>query len=329
VKTPIRVAVTGGAGQIGYSLLYRLANGEAFGPDQPVILQILEIPQAQDALRGVVMELEDCAFPLLVDIVPTEHAVTAFKDANWAILVGGKPRGRGMERADVIKDNAPIFVDQGRAINDHAADDIRVLTVANPCNTNALIAMTSAPDIPQDRWFAMTRLDENRARSQVAQKAGVPITAVTHLSIWGNHSPTQYPDFEHALIDGQPALDVIPDRDWWEGDFLKRCQQRGKEIIDARGKSSAASAANAIVNHIQTMQTTSTSNGWASAAIHSNGNPYGVPDGLIFSFPLRITGPGTYEIVEGLALSPYAKERLRITTEELEEERDAILTLLK
>jgi malate dehydrogenase len=329
VKTPIRVAVTGGAGQIGYSLLYRLANGEAFGPDQPVILQILEIPQAQDALRGVVMELEDCAFPLLADIVATDKSEVAFKDANWAVLVGGKPRGKGMERADVIKDNAPIFVEQGRAINDYAADDIRTLIVANPCNTNTLIAMNSAPDIPANRWFAMTRLDENRAKSQIAKKAGVPVTAVSHLAIWGNHSPTQFPDFEHALVNGKPALDVIPDRTWWEGEFLKKCQQRGKEIIDARGKSSAASAANAVVNHLQTLQGVTHSNDWASAAIPSNGNPYGVPDGLVFSFPLRITGPGTYEMITGLELSPYAKDRLRITIEELQGERDAILELLK
>jgi malate dehydrogenase len=329
VKKPIRVAVTGGAGQIGYSLLYRLVSGEAFGPDQPVILQVLEIPQAQDALHGVVMELEDCASPLLQDIVPTDKSEVAFKDANWAILVGGKPRGKGMERADVIKDNAPIFVEQGRAINDFAADDIRTLVVANPCNTNALIAMNSAPDIPRNRWFAMTRLDENRARFQIAHKAGVPVTAVTHLAIWGNHSPTQYPDFEHALINGRPALDVIPDRAWFEGEFLKRCQQRGKEIIDARGKSSAASAANAIVNHLQTMSGRTPGSQWASAAIFSNGNPYGVPDGLVFSFPLHVTGPGTYEMVTDLDLSPYAKERLRITIEELQEERDAVLELLK
>lgn len=330
MKTPIRVTVTGGAGQIGYSLLYRLANGEAFGPDQPVILQILEIPQAQDALRGVVMELEDCAFPLLAGIVATDKSEIAFKGANWAIMTGGKPRGKGMERADVIKDNAPIFVEQGRAINDYAADNIHTLIVANPCNTNTLIAMNSAPDIPANRWFAMTRLDENRAKWQVAQKAGVPVTAVSHLAIWGNHSPTQFPDFEHALINGKPTLDVIPDRAWWEGEFLKKCQQRGKEIIDARGKSSAASAANAVVNHLQTVQgLTRGGDDWTSAAIPSNGNPYGVPDGLVYSFPLRITGPGTYEMITGLELSAYARDRLRITTEELQEERDAILELLK
>jgi malate dehydrogenase len=327
VKTPIRVAVTGGAGQIGYSLLFRLVNGEAFGPDQPVILQILEIPQAQDALRGVVMELEDCASPLLHDVVATDEPSVAFKGANWAVLVGGKPRGRGMERADVIKDNAPIFVDQGKAINDYAADDLRVLVVANPCNTNALIAMHSAPDVPKDRWMAMTRLDENRAKSRIAKKAGVPVTAVTRLGIWGNHSPTQFPDFEHALIDGRPALDVIPDRGWFEGEFLKKCQQRGKEIIDARGKSSAASAANAVVNHLRSLSNPQPDR-WISAAVLSDGNPYGVPDGLIFSFPLHVQADGTVKIVEGLDLSAYAKGRLDITIKELQEERDAITKLL-
>jgi malate dehydrogenase len=327
VKTPIRVAVTGGAGQIGYSLLFRLVNGEAFGPDQPVILQILEIPQAQDALRGVVMELEDCASPLLHDVVATDEPSVAFKGANWAVLVGGKPRGRGMERADVIKDNAPIFVDQGKAINDYAADDLRVLVVANPCNTNALIAMHSAPDVPKDRWMSMTRLDENRAKSRIAKKAGVPVTAVTQLGIWGNHSPTQFPDFEHALIDGRPALDVIPDRGWFEGEFLKKCQQRGKEIIDARGKSSAASAANAVVNHLRSLSNPQPDR-WISAAVLSDGNPYGVPDGLVFSFPVRVQADGSVKIVEGLDLSAYAKGRLDITIKELQEERDAIANLL-
>lgn len=328
MKAPIRVAVTGGAGQIGYSLLFRLVNGEAFGPDQPVILQILEIPQAQDALRGVVMELDDSAFPLLQGIVATDDPNVAFKDANWVVLVGGKPRGPGMERADVIKDNAPIFVDQGRAINDQAAADVRVLVVANPCNTNALIAMHSAPDIPKNRWFAMTRLDENRAKSQIAAKAGVAVTQVTQLGIWGNHSPTQFPDFEHALVNGKPALDVIPDRAWFEGEFLKKCQQRGKEIIDARGKSSAASAANAVVNHLRSLSDPDPDK-WVSAAVLSDGNSYGVPDGLIFGFPLRVKADGSYEIIEGLELSDYAKGKLDITIDELVQEREAIADLLK
>ncbi|NDJ78726.1 MAG: malate dehydrogenase, partial [Chloroflexi bacterium] len=305
MQTPIRVAVTGGAGQIGYSLLFRLASGEAFGPDQPVILQILEIPQALDALKGVVMELDDCAFPLLHDIVPTDDPAVAFRDANWALLVGGKPRGKGMERADVIKDNAPIFVTQGRAINDQAADDVRVLVVANPCNTNALTAMQSAPDVPADRWMAMTRLDQNRAQTQIAQRAGVPVSAVTRLAVWGNHSPTMFPDFENTLIDGQPALDVIPDRAWFEGEFLKTVQQRGKAIINARGKSSAASAANAAINHLQSLVNPTPAGEWFSGAIFSAGNPYGMPEDLLYSFPLRSTGDGTVTIVDGIALSDY------------------------
>ncbi|NLX09807.1 MAG: malate dehydrogenase [Chloroflexi bacterium] len=328
MKTPIRVAVTGGAGQIGYSLLFRLASGEAFGPDQPVILQILEIPQAIGALRGVVMELEDCAFPLLQDIVATDDTNTAFRDANWALLVGGKPRGPGMERADVIKDNAPIFVAQGRAINDYAADDVRVLVVANPCNTNALIALNSAPDLPAERWMAMTRLDENRARSLIAQRAGVPVTAVSQLAVWGNHSPTMFPDFEHARVNGDPATDVIGDRAWLETDFLKTVQQRGKAVIDARGKSSAASAANAVINHLQSM-TGGDAETWFSGALCSSGNPYGVPDGLIYSFPLRRGADGRPQIVSGLELSAYAREKLRVSTQELEEERAAITELLK
>jgi malate dehydrogenase len=275
-----------------------------------------------------VMELNDCAFPLLENVIATDDPRAAFKDANWVVLVGGKPRGPGMERADVIKDNAPIFVDQGRAINDYAADDVRILVVANPCNTNALIAMHSAPDIPKNRWFAMTRLDQNRAKSQIADKAGVPVTQVTQLGIWGNHSPTQFPNFEHALIDGKPALDVITDRAWFEGAFLKKCQQRGKEIINARGKSSAASAANAIVNHLRSFSDPDPDR-WVSASIPSDGNPYGVPGGLIFSFPLRVKADGSYEIVKGLDLSDYAKGKLDITVKELQSEREAIMDLLK
>jgi malate dehydrogenase len=326
VKAPIRVAVTGGAGQIGYSLLFRLVSGETFGPDQPVILHILEIPQAADALRGVVMELEDCAYPLLHDIVPTHNPSVAFRDVNWAILVGGKPRGPGMERADVIKDNAPIFVEQGQAINDQAADDVRVLVVANPCNTNALIAMHSAPDIPADRWMAMTRLDQNRAKALLAHKAGVATTAITHLAVWGNHSPTQFPNFEHALINGKPALDVIPNRAWFKNEFVPAVAQRGKVVIDARGKSSAASAANAVTNHLQSM--VSPGKDWISGAIYSDGNPYGVPGGLFYSFPLRVTAPGTVEMVTELELSDYARKRLRISVEELEQEREAVSELL-
>jgi len=327
MKNPIRVAVTGGAGQIGYSLLFRLASGETFGADQPVILQVLEIPEAISALRGVVMELEDCAYPLLQDVIATSDEKVAFRDANWAILVGGKPRGKGQERADVIKDNAPIFVTQGRAINDYAAGDIHVLVVANPCNTNALIALKSAPDVPTERWMAMTRLDQNRAVTQLAQKAGVPVSEVTHLGVWGNHSPTMYPDFEHARIGGRPATEVITDRAWLEGDFLKTVQQRGKEVIDARGKSSAASAANAVVNHLQSMLRPTPEGDCFSGAIYAAGNPYGVPGDLMFSFPLRNTG-SSVEIVQGLDLSDYARQKLAVTTDELREEREAVADLL-
>ncbi|MBN1681709.1 MAG: malate dehydrogenase [Anaerolineae bacterium] len=329
MKTPIRVAVTGGAGQIGYSLLFRLANGEAFGADQPIVLQVLEIPQALDALRGVVMELEDCAFPLLDSVVATDDAAVAFRGANYAVLVGGKPRGKGMERAGVIKDNAPIFAEQGRAINDHAASDIRVLVVANPCNTNALIAMHSAPDVPKDRWIAMTRLDENRARSQLAVKAGVPASAVSNLAIWGNHSPAMFPDFEHALVNQQPALDVIKDRAWFEDEFVTTVQQRGQVVIQARGKSSAASAANAIVNHIQSLTVPPTNGDWFSGAVFSDDNPYDVPGGLLFSFPLRQDGNGGYGIVRGLDVSDYARAKLMVSAQELEDERDAVKRLLK
>jgi len=329
VKNPIRVAVTGAAGQIGYSLLFRLANGETFGPDQPVILQLLEVPQAQNALRGVVMELDDCAFPLLHGAVATDDPNVAFDGANWAILVGGKPRGKGMERADVIRNNAPIFVSQGRAINERAASDIRVLVVANPCNTNALIALRSAPDVPAGRWMAMTRLDQNRAQVQIAKKTGVPVNAVTHLAVWGNHSPTMYPDFEHVRINGQPALDVIRDRAWFEGAFLVAVQQRGKEVIDARGKSSAASAANAAINHIQSLLRPTPAGDWFSGAILSDGNAYGVAEGLVYSFPLRASDDGSVTVVEGLALSDYARGKLRLSAEELLEEREAVADLLK
>jgi len=328
VKTPIRVAVTGGAGQIGYSLLFRLANGETFGPDQPVILQILEIPQAMDALKGVVMELEDCAFPLLEGIVATDDPNVAFKDANWALLVGSRPRTAGMERKDLLDVNGQIFVGQGRAINENAASDVRILVVGNPCNTNALVAKNNAPDVPADRWFAMTRLDENRAKTQIATKAGVLTRQVTNLAVWGNHSATQFPNFEHALIDGKPALSVISDRAWFEGEFLKTVQQRGKAIIEARGKSSAASAANAAIDTIKSLLTPTPEGDWHSVAVVSDGNPYGVQDGLIFSFPIRTKADGSWEIVSGLELSDYAREKIRITEAELLEEKEAVQAML-
>lgn len=328
MKNPIRVAVTGGAGQIAYSLLFRIGNGEVFGEDQPVILQILEIPQALDALRGVVMELKDSAQPLVQDIIATDDANVAFKDANWAILVGGKPRGPGMERSDLLRDNGGIFVEQGKALNDNAADDIRVLVVANPCNTNCLVARSNAPDIPADRWFAMTRLDENRARAQLADKAGVHTTDVTNVGIWGNHSATQFPNFEQVKINGKPATDVINDRNWLENDFLTTVQQRGAAIIKARGKSSAASAANAALDTIRSLINPTPEGDWFSAAVWSDGNPYGIADGILYSFPLRSDGNGGWEIVEGLELSDYAKEKAQATEQELLDEREAVKSML-
>ncbi len=328
MTTPIRVAVTGGAGQIAYSLLFRIGNGEVFGAEQPVILQILEIPPAMGALQGVVMELEDSAQPLLQDIEISEDPNVAFKDANWAILVGGRPRGPGMERGDLIAANGPIFVAQGKAINEQAAEDIRVLVVANPCNSNCLVAKANALDIPADRWFAMTRLDENRAKSQLAQKAGALSADVSRLAIWGNHSSTQFPNFEHALIKGQPAEAVIADREWLEKDFMSTVQKRGAAVISARGKSSAASAANAALDTIRGLIKPTAPGDWFSAAIPSEGNPYGVADGLIYSFPMQSDGMGNVETVTGLDLSEYAIGKIRESEAELMSEREAISDLL-
>ncbi|GAB4570629.1 MAG: malate dehydrogenase [Anaerolineae bacterium] len=327
MKDPIRVAVTGGAGQIAYSLLFRIAAGEAFGADQPVILQIIEIPQAMDALKGVKMELDDCAFPLLHDVVLTDDPAVGFKDVNWAVLVGGKPRTKDMARKDLISANGKIFVEQGKAINDNAADDVRVLVVANPCNTNALVAHLNAPRVPADRWFAMTRLDENRAKAQIAAKAGVMVSEVTNMAVWGNHSATQFPNFEHARVSGKPLLDVISDRQWLENDFLVTNQQRGKAIIEARGKSSAASAANAAIDTIKSLVNPTPEGDWFSAAVVSDGS-YGVPEGLMFSFPLRSPGDGTYEIVQGLELSDYARGKIDASAEELKQEKEAVADLL-
>ena len=325
---PIRVAITGGAGQIAYSLLFRIGNGEVFGADQPVALQILEIPPAMDALRGVVMELEDSAQPLLREIVISDDPNVAFKNANWAILVGGLPRGPGMARSDLIAANGPIFVEQGRALNNNAADDIRVLVVANPCNSNCLVAQANAPDIPNDRFFAMTRLDENRARAQLALKAGVQTGEVSKIAIWGNHSSTQFPNFEHARIKGEFAEAVIADRAWLEGEFLRTVQDRGAAVINARGKSSAASAANAALDTIRSLVTPTPASDWYSAAIPSGGNPYGVADGLIYSFPLRTGNDREVAIVDGLELSDYARGKVNESQAELLAEREAIKDLL-
>ena len=326
---PIRVAVTGAAGQIGYALLPRIASGQMFGPDQPVILHLIEIPveKAMTALSGVAMELQDCAFPLLQDMVLTSDLKAGFEGVSWALLVGSKPRGPGMERNDLIKENGPIFTGQGRAINDHAADDVRVAVVGNPCNTNALIAMHNAPDVPRDRFSAMTRLDENRAKAQLAKKAGVHHTQVTNVAIWGNHSATQFPDFENAKIGGAAATAKVTDAAWLAGDFIKTVQQRGAEIIKARGLSSAFSAANALVDHVRDLRTATPAGDWRSVAIVSDGS-YDVAEGLISSFPVRADGKGGWSIVQGLKPSAFAKGKIAATVDELKKEREVIKDLL-
>ena len=328
MKSPIRVAVTGGAGQIGYSLLFRLANGETFGADQPIILQILEITPALDALKGVVMELNDCAFPLVHGIIATDDPNVAFKDVNWALLVGSRPRTADMQRADLLAANGGIFVGQGKALNDHAAADVRILVVGNPCNTNAFVGMKNSPDIPNDRWFAMTRLDENRAKSQIAEKAGVTVAEVSNLAVWGNHSATQFPNFETAQVNGQPALDVVNDREWFENDFLKTVQQRGKAIIQARGKSSAASAASAAIDTVRSIINPTSEGDWHSVGVYSTGNPYGVDEDLIYSFPMRTKVDGSLEFVTGLGISDYAQGKIKATEAELQSEREAVADML-
>ncbi len=325
-KSPIRVAVTGAAGNIGYALLYRIANGDLFGPDQPVALHMLEITPALKALEGVAMELEDCAFPLLSDMVLSDDAETAFDGINWALLVGARPRSKGMERKDLLSANAAIFSVQGKALNAKAASDLRVLVVGNPANTNALIASKNAPDVPADRFTAMTRLDHNRAISQLANKAGVPVSAVKKVSIWGNHSATQVPDAWHAEINGAPATEVIDDDAWLTGEFIPAVQKRGAAVIEARGQSSAASAANAAINHVQTWYKGTEEGNWTSMAIPSTGE-YGSPEGVIFSYPVTVKN-GVYSVVQGLALSDYAKGLIAATGQELLEEKDGAAEML-
>jgi malate dehydrogenase len=297
------------------------------GPDQPVILQLIEIPQAVSKVEGVVMELNDCAFDLLEDVVVTDDPKVGFDGANVGILVGGRPRGPGMVRADLIKANGPIFTSMGQAINEKAADDIRIVVVANPCNTNALITMANAPDVPDERFTALTRLDQNRARHQLAKKAGVAVSSVTNMGIWGNHSKTMYPDFFNAKIDGKLVPDVISDHEWLESEFIDTVQQRGKAIIDARGASSAASAANAAIEHVRDWFTATPEGDWVSMAIPSTG-AYGVPEGIISSFPVRCDGNGNYEVVEGLEINDFAQGKINGTVEELQGEREAIADLL-
>ena len=325
-KAPIRVAITGAAGQIGYALLFRIASGAMFGPDQPVALNLIEIPPALDALKGVVMELDDCAFPLLKDVVATTDLDEGFTDVNWALLVGSVPRKAGMERGDLLNINGKIFTGQGQAIAKNAAKDVRVLVVGNPCNTNCLIAMNNAKELPSDRWFAMTMLDENRAKTQLAQKAGVDITEVTNMTIWGNHSATQYPDFYSALIGGKSAAEVINDEAWLKDEFIPTVQKRGAAIIAARGSSSAASAANGIVDSVRKLTTPTPAGDSFSMCICSDGS-YGVPAGLIASFPVKSDGT-KYEIVQGIELNAYSQSKLDATVEELVGEREAVQALL-
>ena len=326
-KPPIHVTVTGAAGQIGYSLLFRIASGALFGPEQPVVLRLLEIEPGMKALEGVVMEIDDGAYPLVSDIVTTTDLNTAFDGTSWALLVGSIPRKAGMERGDLLTVNGGIFGPQGQAIANNAASDVRVLVVGNPCNTNCLIARSNAPEVPADRWFAMTRLDENRAKSQLAKKAGVPVASVTNLAIWGNHSATQFPDFANARIDGKPAGEVIDDTAWLQGDFITTVQKRGAAIIEARGLSSAASAASAAIDSVAAIHNGTVGDDWTSLAVVSSGE-YGVPQGLQFGFPVRTNGQGGWTVVEGLSHDEFASDRIRVTTEELEAERNDVADLL-
>ena len=327
MKSPVKIAVTGAAGQIGYSLLFRIASGSMLGPDQPVELYLIEIPPVLPALEGVVMELEDCAFPLLQRIVPTADLNEGFRGVNWALLVGSVPRKQGMERKDLLGINGKIFTGQGQAIAQNAASDVRVLVVGNPCNTNCLIAMNNAKDVPSDRWFAMTRLDENRAKAQLAAKAGSHNSQVTNLTIWGNHSSTQYPDFFNAKIEGKLATEVIKDEAWFKDTFIPTVQQRGAAIIKARGASSAASAANAAVDTVRTLVTPTPAGDWYSVAICSDGS-YGVEKGLMSSFPIRTTGSGGREIVQGVPVNDFSRQKIDLSIKELSEERSLVSELL-
>lgn len=326
MKTPVRVAVTGAAGQIGYSLVFRIAAGDLFGPGQPVVLHLVEVESMLPALGGVVMELEDCAFPLLQGVTATARLDEGFRGVNWALLIGSVPRKLGMERKDLLGINGRIFVDQGAAIQEHAASDVRILVVGNPCNTNCLIAMSHAPDVPRDRWFAMTRLDENRARSQLSRKAGVDATQVSNLAIWGNHSSTMYPDFYNARIGGRPALEVIRDETWFRDVFLSAVQQRGAAIIKARGVSSAASAANAVIDSVRSLTTATRPDDCFSVAVCSDSS-YGIEPGLIFSYPLRSDGV-RWSILPNVPLGEFSRARIAATEVELKEERLMVADLL-
>ena len=325
MKAPVRVTITGAAGQIGYQLAFRIASGQMLGEDQPVILQLLEIPPALPALNGVVMELEDCAFDTLAGVIATDDANVAFRDAEYALLVGARPRGPGMERKDLLEANAQIFSVQGKAMNDHASRDIRVLVVGNPANTNALIASSNAPDIDRSQFTAMTRLDHNRAIAQLAAKTGKHVSDVQKMTIWGNHSATQYPDVYHATVDGTAASDLV-DEAWLADEFIPTVQQRGAAIIKARGASSAASAASAAIDHMHDWALGTADGDWVSMGIPADGS-YGIAEGVIFSYPVRCSG-GTYEIVQGLDVNDFSRSRMEATEAELREERAAIESLL-
>jgi malate dehydrogenase len=319
--------VTGAAGQIGYSLVFRIASGQMLGPDQPIVLRLLEIEPAMKALEGVAMELDDCAFPLLSDIILTSNTEKAFDDTSWALLVGSVPRKAGMERGDLLSINGGIFAPQGKAIQDKAASNVRVLVIGNPCNTNCLIARSNAQDIPAERWFAMMRLDENRAKTQLARKAGMPVSTVSNLAIWGNHSATQYPDARNARIVGLPAFEMIKDHRWLKGDFITTVQKRGAAVIEARGLSSAASAANAVIDSVNSIRTPTAWGDWTSLAVVSHGE-YGTPEGLQFGFPVATTAGTSWNVVEGLEHDDDAKKRIKTTTEELLQEKELVKALV-
>ena len=328
MASPIRVAVTGAAGQIGYALIFRLASGQVFGPQQPVILHLIEVPPVMPSLDGVMMELDDCAFPTLAGVVKADssHLEDGFRDCNFVLCVGSVPRKEGMERGDLIRVNGPIFTSTGKAIEAAAASDVRVVVIGNPCNTNCLIAMRNAPKVPRERWFAMTRLDQNRAATQLARKAGVPVEQVKNLGIWGNHSATQFPDYFHATIGGRPATEVIRDEAWLKGPFIETVQKRGAAVIKARGASSAASAANAVIDTVKSIVTPTASGDCISVAVCSDGS-YGVDAGLIFGYPLTTDGK-TWKISQGLSHSDFARQKIDATLAELRSERDTIKDLL-
>jgi malate dehydrogenase len=323
--SPVRVAVTGAAGQIGYAILFRIASGQLLGPDISIHLSLLEIPDALKAVEGTAMELDDCAFPLLAGVDITADPNQAFDGANVALLIGARPRTKGMERSDLLEANGAIFKPQGKALNDHAASDIKVLVVGNPANTNCLIAQSNAPDIPAERFTSMMRLDHNRALAQLGAKAGVPVREVTNMTVWGNHSPTQYPDIFHAKVKGENAAEVVNDHEWLESDFIPTVQKRGAAVIEARGASSAASAANAAVEHVHDWVLGTPAGDWVSMGIPSDGS-YGIEEGLIFGFPVTCSG-GAYEIVQGLDLNEFSRSRLDVTVNELRDERETIRRL--